>query len=598
MFLVSIAVLSIIIGLIRKGSFANILSSDIKASFLFIISLLLFITVRVGNAAGIALITDWTYFLLLGGYILLLLGIILNLNIWMFILLFGTVSNFVVTFINGGKMPISLTALQTAGLTAASIEESAIYALSSATTNFPFLGGIIPLPLPSIFAEVLSPGTILIAIGIFGVIQNVLLGVTYEYDDEYEDEFEDSGRDFMFDEDSEQDEDFGRDYTVGDININELEDSTDDDDDDVDESLFSRELPDLDPNVAQDDFADEDQSNSNTEILNELFNERDAELTEESSLVEEIVIEEEDEETDTTEILNELEQMSESLEADTFSVEEEELTDTSKTDDEAFEEVFGVDEDEAEISESNDYLFDTEEDDEEDEAYYFDEEDEIDSEEDEDAQGYFDTDDYVEDEDDEEDSEYDAYEDDETEDAYQNTDAYDYEYDNEVEEDIDQIDSLESEYATKNNDELTLSTDALQEAREVIEKDLSEEKERLDFNKNVQNDQPLNVDTESPFIIVNGRIVENPYYKFKKGSRNDLPEDNTQMGTGVYVMQSRQPNNSGKPSFSPPRKNNVPPNKNTNITETEATDSGYEKVEMKIGDVQIKFWKKDKDSDS
>ena len=175
MFLVSIAVLSIIIGLIRKGSFSNILSSDIKASFLFIISLLLFIAVRVGNAAGIALITDWTYFLLLGGYILLLLGIILNLNIWMFVLLFGTVSNFVVTFINGGKMPISLTALQTAGLTAASIENSAIYALSSATTNFPFLGGIIPLPLPSIFAEVISPGTILIAIGVFAIIQNVLL---------------------------------------------------------------------------------------------------------------------------------------------------------------------------------------------------------------------------------------------------------------------------------------------------------------------------------------------------------------------------------------------------------------------------------------
>ena len=60
--------------------------------------------------------------------------------------------------------------------------------------------------------------------------------------------------------------------------------------------------------------------------------------------------------------------------------------------------------------------------------------------------------------------------------------------------------------------------------------------------------------------------------------------------------------NSGKPSFSPPKKNNsappAPMKQNTNITETEATDSGYEKVEMKIGDVQIKFWKKDKDSDS
>ena len=596
MFLVSIAVLSIIIGLVRKGSFSNILSSDIKASFLFIISLLLFITVRVGNAAGIALITDWTYFLLLGGYILLLLGIILNLNVWMFVLLFGTVSNFVVTFINGGKMPISLTALQTAGLTAASIEDSAIYALSSATTNFPFLGGIIPLPLPSIFAEVLSPGAILIGIGIFGIIQNVLLGIRYEYENEYEDDFQDSDRDFLFNKNADEEDELGRDYTVGDINITELEDTIDDDDD-VDESVFSRELPNLDPDLVEEDVINEDLSASNTEILNELFNERDADLVDENYLDENQEI---TEETETAEILSEIEQMSKSLETDALSTTEEELEVVSKTDDEAFEEVFGIDEGETEDSELNEYLLESDES--EEDGYYFIKENENLAAED--AEEYFEDEDFVEDEeDDEENIEGYSYDDSEDEeDEYLNDDEYDYDYDSEVEEDIDQIDPLESEYATKNNDELTLSTNALQEAREVIEKDLSQEKELLDFNKKVQNDQPLNVDTESPFIIVNGRIVENPYYKFKKGSRKDLPEDNSQMGTGVYVMQSRQPNNSGKPSFSPPKKNNVPPNTktniNTNITEAETTDSGYEKVEMKIGDVQIKFWKKDKDSES
>ena len=592
MFLVSIAVLSIIIGLVRKGSFSNILNSDIKALFLFIISLLLFITVRVGNAAGIALIADWTYFLLLGGYILLLLGIILNLNIWMFVLLFGTVSNFVVTFINSGKMPISLTALQTAGLTAASIEDSAIYALTSATTNFPFLGGIIPLPLPSIFAEVLSPGTVLIAIGIFGIIQNVLLGITYEY----EDEFQDSDQDFMTNENSDEEDDFGKDYTVGDINITELEDTTDDDD--VDESIFSRELPNLDPDSEEENVTDDEQSTSNTEILNELFNERDADQANEDHLDDSEEIAEEAEKTETTEILSEIEQMSESLEADTFSATETvELEDISKTDDEAFEEVFGADEDETEDSELNEYLLESDES--EGEEYYFSEENENLSEED--TEEYFGNEDYVASEEDAEESNenrlYDDSEDEE--DEYLDDEEYDS-YDSEVEDDIDQIDPLKSAYANKNNDELTLSTNALQEAREVIEKDLSQEKELLDFNKKVQNDQPLNVDTESPFIIVNGRIVENPYYKFKKGSRKDLPEDDSQMGTGVYVMQSRQPNNSGKPSFSPPKKNNMPPNikTNTNINETEAADSGYEKVEMKIGDVQIKFWKKDKDSES
>src|SRR5699024_5304640 len=48
-----------------------------------------------------------------------------------------------------------------------------------------YLGAIIPLPLPSIFAEVLTPGTIIMAISSFGFIQSIM---TTEYmdEDEYE----------------------------------------------------------------------------------------------------------------------------------------------------------------------------------------------------------------------------------------------------------------------------------------------------------------------------------------------------------------------------------------------------------------------------
>jgi hypothetical protein len=158
MFLVTVAVLSVIIGLIRKGSLANIIQSDMKASFLFILSLLLFIAVQVGDSTGIAFITSWMYFIRLAAYCLLLLGIILNLNVWMFILLLGAVMNFVVIFINGGKLPVAESALQIAGIATSTIQDSSIYALTTAATNFPFLGGIIPIPLPSIFAQVISPG--------------------------------------------------------------------------------------------------------------------------------------------------------------------------------------------------------------------------------------------------------------------------------------------------------------------------------------------------------------------------------------------------------------------------------------------------------
>ncbi len=80
MILIIIAILSVIIGLIRGGSFKNILETDLKVSFLFLLSLLLFIAVKVGNAADVGFIVDFTYWFLLGAYSLLLLGIILNLN--------------------------------------------------------------------------------------------------------------------------------------------------------------------------------------------------------------------------------------------------------------------------------------------------------------------------------------------------------------------------------------------------------------------------------------------------------------------------------------------------------------------------------------
>ncbi len=73
-------------------------------------------------------------------------------------------------------MPVSLDALTTAGLTESFVENSSTLALASSTTHFPFLGAIIPLPLPGALAEVISPGTILIGLGLFMIIQNIMTG--------------------------------------------------------------------------------------------------------------------------------------------------------------------------------------------------------------------------------------------------------------------------------------------------------------------------------------------------------------------------------------------------------------------------------------
>lgn len=503
MFLVSVAVLSVIIGLIRKGSLANIVQSDIKASFLFILALLLFIAVQVGDSAGIAFLTDWMYFIRLAAYCLLLLGIILNLNVWMFILLLGAVMNFVVIFINGGKLPVSESAMQIAGIASSSIQDSSIYALTTAATNFPFLGGIIPIPLPSIFAQIISPGIVLMAVGIFGIIQNILLGIVYEYEDEEDDDESDetsaTGKlsrkekkalkanqeeDFFYDDDDEDTDDddaddIGKDYTMGNININETED---DDDDDVDESIFTTELPDI-----EDDDDDEENAENSEKSAEEILDE--------------ILMREEEPPSESSE--TESEELSEAM------------TDTEQED---------------EPAEQDTYVL-----------------------------PFSETDESVKEE--------------------------------QVPDETVPIDDDSLRYANAENIELAPKNDALLQANELIENTQPQHT----FNEELS----ASVDTDSPFVIVNGRIVENPHYKFKKGTKKESTEGSAQIDSGVYVVRSRNPSLTGKPNFIPPNKRISEPKEQTSLaqhaekTEPSNADSGYEKVEMKIGDVQIKFWKKD-----
>ncbi len=82
------------------------------------------------------------------------------------------------------------------------------------------------------------------------------------------------------------------------------------------------------------------------------------------------------------------------------------------------------------------------------------------------------------------------------------------------------------------------------------------------------------IDTDSPFVIVNGRIVENPYYKFKKGAKKEASEGTAQIDSGVYVVRSRNPSLGGKPNF-------VPPNKRITETKTPGSTAGIKRKQKK-----------------
>jgi hypothetical protein len=89
----------------------------------------------------------------------------------LYLVLLGLFLNTLVIFANGGHMPVSLTALQKAGL--GGLEDflrekrDAVHTLLDETTRLPFLGDVIPLP-P--LRKVISPGDILILLGIMGVV--------------------------------------------------------------------------------------------------------------------------------------------------------------------------------------------------------------------------------------------------------------------------------------------------------------------------------------------------------------------------------------------------------------------------------------------
>lgn len=200
MFLLILSVISIIIAMIRKGSFSNILDCGIRAWYLFVVALVAFLAVQVGDGMDIEFIQTYAKFFIMGAYALVLVGAIFNLsNLWMIPLLAGSLCNFVVIFMNGGKMPLSESAMRIAGITASVVGESSVMSVASSSTSLPILGGIIPIPLPGVLAQVISLGTVLIGIGLFFVIQNVLLGIVYEYeyedDEDYDDEYDEYDED-------------------------------------------------------------------------------------------------------------------------------------------------------------------------------------------------------------------------------------------------------------------------------------------------------------------------------------------------------------------------------------------------------------------
>ncbi|MCS6937248.1 MAG: DUF5317 domain-containing protein [Candidatus Bipolaricaulota bacterium] len=169
--------LGLLIGLLRRGSLANLAKLELRAGGLVLLAVLLQILIFPLGPSAQPLISWGTEYLHLASYGCLLLFVIVNYHEWaLWTMALGMILNFVVIAANGGYMPASVEALRAAGKT--SVVESLLATgrsgnviLMSDQTKLNFLGDIFWLPSWVPGASAFSIGDAILALGIIWLLQ-------------------------------------------------------------------------------------------------------------------------------------------------------------------------------------------------------------------------------------------------------------------------------------------------------------------------------------------------------------------------------------------------------------------------------------------
>jgi len=171
-------VLSVIVGFLRKGNLKSLASLKLKYGWVFPLLLLVQIVVfylqndipLLGKASG---------YIFLLVYIAGMFFLAMNRHYKGFVLIFiGVFLNFLVMAVNGGRMPVSMEAaviLNPEYIEAIKAGLYAKHAVLTSSTNLGFLGDIIPLADPYPKNQVISIGDVIMNIGIFLFIQQLML---------------------------------------------------------------------------------------------------------------------------------------------------------------------------------------------------------------------------------------------------------------------------------------------------------------------------------------------------------------------------------------------------------------------------------------
>lgn len=178
--LVDTAVASMVVGKLRGGTLLSLGGVPLKRVECILASFAIETAVVGFGFRGTPVVRSVAPYAFFLGYVLLLCAIWANRHIrWMPLIGVGVALNFVVILSNGMRMPVSADMLNAVGMArqVAAIESGNVltYRLIDATTRLWPLGDVIPIGSPYPIHRVISIGDIVMAIGVFLLIQHEML---------------------------------------------------------------------------------------------------------------------------------------------------------------------------------------------------------------------------------------------------------------------------------------------------------------------------------------------------------------------------------------------------------------------------------------
>jgi hypothetical protein len=180
-------ILGLIVGKLRGGTLGNLGRFSLKLPMILIIGFLGYLATSLMAFFGNDFVVGNLLYLKIGIYLMLFIVLFFNLqyrSVWL--ILFGTLSNFTAVVLNDGQMPLDPRALQQAGMV--SMETSlragtlpsyiSIDAVEGFSAN---LGKFLTTPEFYPFSQVLSPGDVFIALGVFFLVHRAMTKATSRF---------------------------------------------------------------------------------------------------------------------------------------------------------------------------------------------------------------------------------------------------------------------------------------------------------------------------------------------------------------------------------------------------------------------------------